>query len=207
MDNISSYNSKKEVDRKHPKLDRKKIMKAAQLFIEAIGDDITREGLVGTLDRVARAAEELFEGMNYTNDEIAQMYNTCFKTNTKGLVTEVDIPIFSTCEHHLMLMYDMKVSVGYIPKDGRVIGLSKMARICEMCGHRIGLQEKIGEDIADVMRKVLETNDVIVVINGKHSCMTARGAKSNAITKTATLSGRFETNSDLRAEFYSIIKK
>lgn len=97
------------------------------------------------------------------------------------------------------------VSIGYIPKNGKVIGLSKAARIAEMCAHRLQLQEKLGEDIADVIGRVTGSSDVIVVITGKHSCMTSRGVKSPAITKTATLQGRFRTVSDLRKEFYSLL--
>ena len=102
-------------------------------------------------------------------------------------------------------MYDMNVSIGYIPTKGRVIGLSKAARIAEMCAHRLQLQEKLGEDIAEVIKKVTGSDDVIVVIEGKHSCMTSRGVKSPAVTKTATIYGRFRTVSDLRREFYSLL--
>lgn len=205
--NLNSYNIKKEKDRNSPKFDREKIMEASKLFIEAIGDDPNRPGLIGTPDRVARAAEELFEGMAFTNDQIAEMFNTCFETDpdNEDLVTIMNIPIFSTCEHHLMLMYSMDCSIGYLPHKGKVIGLSKVGRIAEMCAHRLQLQEKLGEDIADVLKKILGTEDIIVVIRGKHSCMTARAGKSNAVTETATLKGRFRTVSDLRKEFYSLL--
>ena len=102
-------------------------------------------------------------------------------------------------------MYDMNVSIGSIPTKGRVIGLSPAARIAEMCAHRLQLQEKLGEDIAEVIKKVTGSDDVIVVIEGKHSCMTSRGVKSPAVTKTATIYGRFRTVSDLRREFYSLL--
>ena len=207
--NISnnSYNVKKEENRNQPKFDREKIMKAVTMIIEAIGDDPTREGLVGTPDRVARMYEEIYEGMAYTNDQIAEMFNTCFETteDNDSLVTITNIPVFSSCAHHLALMYDMNVSIGYIPTKGRVIGLSKAARIAEMCAHRLQLQEKLGEDIAEVIKKVTGSEDVIVVIEGKHSCMTSRGVKSPAVTKTATIYGRFRTVSDLRREFYSLL--
>ena len=202
-----SDNVKKEENRNQPKFDREKIMKAVTMIIEAIGDDPTREGLVGTPDRVARMYEEIYEGMAYTNDQIAEMFNTCFETteDNDSLVTITNIPVFSSCEHHLALMYDMNVSIGYIPTKGRVIGLSKAARIAEMCAHRLQLQEKLGEDIAEVIKKVTGSDDVIVVIEGKHSCMTSRGVKSPAVTKTATIYGRFRTVSDLRREFYSLL--
>ena len=203
----NSYNLKKEENRNQPKFDREKIMKAVTMIIEAIGDDPTREGLIGTPDRVARMYEEIYEGMAYSNDQIAEMFSTCFETSedNDSLVTITDIPVFSSCEHHLALMYDMSVSIGYIPTKGRVIGLSKAARIAEMCAHRLQLQEKLGEDIAEVIKKVTGSDDVIVVIEGKHSCMTSRGVKSPAVTKTATIYGRFRTVSDLRREFYSLL--
>lgn len=103
-------------------------------------------------------------------------------------------------------MYNMKVSVGYIP-NGKVIGLSKVARIADMVGKRLQLQERIGTDISYILKKILNTSDVIVVIEGEHSCMTARGIKKPGTkTKTACLSGKFKTNAELRQEFYSLIK-
>ena len=145
--------------------------------------------------------------MCYTNEEIAHMFDKCFEdVKTGDLVVESNIPIHSFCEHHIMLMYDMSVAIGYIP-NGKVIGLSKLARIADMVGKRLQLQERIGSDIADVLEIVLNTKDIIVVINGKHGCMTARGIKAReAVTKTATLRGRFESDSDLRSEFYSLIR-
>ena len=116
------------------------------------------------------------------------------------------IPIFSYCEHHLALMYNMEVSVAYIP-NGKVIGLSKVARVADMVGKRLQLQERIGEDIAYILMKILGTDNVMVVIQGEHSCMTARGIKSRGSrTKTATLKGVFNTDSDLRGEVYNLIK-
>lgn len=189
------------------KINKKLIEKSVRNLIIALGDDPDREGLVGTPDRVARMYEEVFEGMLYTNDEIAQMFNKCFEDTTVGdLVIVGDIPIFSYCEHHLALMYDMTVDVAYIP-NGKVIGLSKIARIADMVGKRLQLQERIGSDILDVLQKVLGTEDIAVRISGRHSCMTARGIKKPSITTTCALSGEFRTNSDLRQEFYSNVSK
>lgn len=203
----SNYQKQKEIDRNNAQFDRNKIMQAVRLLIEAIGDDPEREGLKGTPDRVARMYEEIFEGMRYTNDEIAKMFNTCFENEANDLVVVEHIPIFSYCEHHLALMYNMTVSIGYIPK-GKVIGLSKVARIAEMCAKRLQLQERIGSDIADVLEKVLGTDDIIVVIEGEHSCMTTRGIKSRGSkTKTATLRGIFKNEIAVRNEFYSLINK
>lgn len=178
-----------------------------QNLLSAFGVDTTREGLQETPHRVMKYWNELLEGERYTNDEIAEMYDKCFEdVQTSDLVIEKDIEIFSHCEHHLALMYDMKVNIAYIP-NGKVIGLSKMARIAEMVGKRLQLQERIGTDINYIMRKILGTEDVAVVIEGKHGCMTARGAKSRtAITRTACLHGRFETNTALRSEMYSLLK-
>lgn len=196
---------KEGVDMKN--IDKNKIEELTREFLVALGDDPDREGLKKTPSRVARMCDELFEGMTHSNHEIAEMFNTCFEdVKTGDLVVESNIPIHSFCEHHLMLMYDMSVSIGYIP-NGKVIGLSKLARISDMVGKRLQLQERIGSDIADILHEILNTNDIIVVIQGKHGCMTARGIKSReAVTRTATLRGRFESDSDLRSEFYSLIK-
>lgn len=188
-------------------IDKNKIEELTREFLIALGDDPDREGLKKTPSRVARMCDELFEGMTHSNHEIAEMFNTCFEdVKTGDLVVESNIPIHSFCEHHLMLMYDMSVAIGYIP-NGKVIGLSKLARISDMVGKRLQLQERIGSDIAEILHEILNTDDIIVVIQGKHGCMTARGIKSReAITRTATLRGRFESDSDLRSEFYSLIK-
>lgn len=189
------------------KINKKLIEKSVRNLIIALGDNPDREGLKGTPDRVARMYEEVFEGMLYSNDEIAEMFNKCFEdTDTGDLVIVSNIPIFSYCEHHLALMYDMEVSVGYIP-NGKVIGLSKIGRIADMVGKRLQLQERIGSDIMDVLQKVLGTDDIAVHIKGRHSCMTARGIKKPSLTTTCALSGRFRTDSALRQEFYSNISK
>lgn len=184
------------------------IEKCIHNLIVCIGGNPDRAGLKETPTRVRRMCAEIFEGMQYTNDELAEKFNKCFDDVEPGnLVVEGNIPIHSFCEHHLMLIYDASVSIGYIPKD-KVIGLSKLARIADMVGKRLQLQERIGSEIADVLQKILDTNDIIVVVEGKHGCMTARGIKSReAITRTATLRGRFEFDSDLRSEFYSLIDK
>lgn len=176
-------------------------------LLEVLGQDTSREGLKETPHRAMKYWTELLEGSLYTNDEIAEMFDKCFEDIiSTDLVLEKDIEIFSHCEHHLALMYDMKVHIAYIP-NGKVIGLSKMARIAEMVGKRLQLQERIGTDISYIMRKILGTDDVAVIVEGKHGCMTARGVKSrNAQTRTACLSGIFQTNSSLRNELYSLLK-
>ena len=151
--------------------------------------------------------DEVFEGMRYTNDEIADMFNKCFEdVSSRDLVLVKDIEVFSYCEHHMALMYNMKCHVGYIP-NGKVIGLSKIARICDMVAKRLQLQERICSDIAEIMQKVCETEDVIVIVDGEHSCMTARGIKSRgAKTRTSAIRGLFDSDHELRREVYDLLK-
>ncbi len=175
-------------------------------ILRYIGADTNSEGLKETPSRVRRMLDEIFEGMQYSNDEIAKMFNKTFSVKSNDLVTMTKIPIFSFCEHHMALMYNMHVSVGYIP-NGTVIGLSKIARIADMVGKRLQLQERIGSDIREILMKILFTKDVIVVVEGEHSCMTIRGIKKpGTITRTSSSSGRFRSDADLRKEFYSLLK-
>lgn len=185
-------------------IDVEAIKKHIKGIIVALGDDPEREGLKETPDRVARMYEEVFEGMNYSNGEIAEMFDKTFEqgldtiTQSRDMVLVKDIDIFSYCEHHLALMYDMKVSVAYIP-NGKVIGLSKIARIADMVGKRLQLQERIGSDIADIMEIVTDSKDIAVYIEGCHSCMTARGIKkNNSKTITTTFRGAFEMDNLLQ---------
>ncbi|MBQ2982318.1 MAG: GTP cyclohydrolase I FolE [Lachnospiraceae bacterium] len=189
-------------------IDKEAIKFHMREIIKALGDNPEREGLKDTPDRVARMYEEVFEGMNYTNDDLAVMFDKTFEddveyeTDSKDMVVVKDIDIFSYCEHHLALMYDMKVTVAYIPA-GRVIGLSKIARIADMVSKRLQLQERIGSDIAEVMQKITGSEDVAVLIEGSHSCMTARGIKKPASkTYTTTLRGIFKSEQTLLSSIY-----
>lgn len=188
-------------------IDKDAVREHVRGLLIALGDDPDREGLKDTPDRVARMYEEVFEGMNYTNHEIAQMFDKTFEedltfsSENSDFVIVKDIDIFSYCEHHMALMYDMKVSVAYLPKD-KVLGLSKIARICDMVGKRLQLQERIGSDIAEIIMEVSGSEDVAVYIEGCHSCMSARGIKKqNAKTVTTTLRGAFDTDSTLKWHF------
>ena len=187
-------------------IDEKAIEEHIRGILVALGDDPDREGLKDTPRRVARMYEEVFEGMNYTNHEIAEMFNTTFEEgldddepNMVGRVVVMrDIDIFSYCEHHLALMYDMKVNVAYIP-NGKVIGLSKIARVCDMAARRLQLQERIGRDIADIISEITGSENVAVTIEGCHSCVNARGIKkNNTKTFTAELRGEFKTDPSLQ---------
>ena len=193
-------------------IDTKAIEEHIRGILIALGDDPHREGLVDTPKRVAKMYEEVCAGMNYTNHEIAQMFNTTFEEdsddedlpndlpNARRVVVMKDIDLFSYCEHHMALMYDMKATVAYIPGK-RVIGLSKIARVCDMVGRRLQLQERIGRDIADIICEITQSSDVAVLLEGHHSCVSARGIKkNNTKTFTAELRGRFQTDQSL--QFY-----
>ena len=177
-------------------MDIKKVEKAVKDFLIAIGENPEREGLVETPKRVAKMYAELLEGIQYSNHEIAEKFNKTFSINSKeeakDMVLVKDISAFSFCEHHIALMYDMKISLAYIPKD-KVIGLSKVARIADMVCKRLQLQEKISNDIYDVLQELLNTENIAVHIEAKHSCMTARGIKNqSAVTVTNKFGGLFQ---------------
>lgn len=197
-------------DIKMDKINYSKIEEHIRGILEALGDDPDREGLRETPARVAKMYGEVFEGMNYTNREIADMFSKSFETGytENDIVIVRDIEVFSYCEHHLALMYDMKVTVAYIPK-GRVLGLSKIARIADMAAKRLQLQERIGSDIAEIMQLASGSEDVAVFIDANHSCMTARGIKKpSAKTSTVTLRGRFENDTALQNRlFYQVNTK
>ena len=184
-------------------IDQEKIAFHIRGLLEALGEDPDREGLVETPERVARMYAEVFEGINYTNHEIADMFEKTFtETKAKGrssAVTVKDISVFSYCEHHLALMYDMQVNVSYLP-NGKVIGLSKIARICDMAAKRLQLQERLGKDIAEIMKIATGSEDVGVVITATHSCMTARGIRNlPARTTTTTFCGAYENDAFLQS--------
>lgn len=181
-------------------IDTKAIEKHIKGILIALGDNPDREGLKDTPKRVAKMYEDVFKGMCYSNDEIVNLFNTTFeddlsvKDNPNDIVFMKDIEIFSHCEHHLALMYNMTVAVAYIP-NGKVIGLSKIARIADMVGSKLQLQERIGTDIAYIMQKVTGSEDVAVIIEGEHGCMSTRGIqKPGTKTVSTTLRGRFNTD-------------
>lgn len=190
-------------------IDTKAIETHIRGILEALGDDPDREGLRETPQRVAKMYEEVFVGMNYTNREIAEMFDKTFEEadpDHHDLVLVRDIDVFSYCEHHMALMYDMKVSVGYLPR-GKVIGLSKIARIADMAARRLQLQERLGRDIAEIISMVTGSEDVAVVISGCHSCMTARGIqKPGTRTITETYRGKFETDPVLQMRMEALLK-
>ena len=184
-------------------MDKEKIEYHVRGLLEAIGEDPDREGLRETPDRVARMLEEVLAGTAYSNHDIAVMFGKTFTSegseDIDSAVVMKDITVFSYCEHHLALMYDMRVNVAYIPR-GKVLGLSKIARICDMAAKRLQLQERLGRDIAEIISEAAETPDVGVKISGCHSCMTARGIKNaSAVTVTTTFMGAFRSDRELKA--------
>ena len=190
----------------HPETEyREGLEQLAQHYREILtllGEDPEREGLRETPARVAQMLAEVLEGTAYTNHEIAAMFGKTFAADADGdtdsAVVMKDITVFSYCEHHLALMYDMKVNVAYLP-HGRVLGLSKIARICDMAAKRLQLQERLGKDICEIIAEAAGTPDVGVVISGCHSCMTARGIRNaSAKTVTTTFKGRFRDDKDLQ---------
>ncbi|MCI6560181.1 MAG: GTP cyclohydrolase I [Ruminococcus sp.] len=183
-------------------MDKKAVEYHVRGLLEAIGEDPEREGLRETPERVARMFEEVFEGISYTNHEIAEKFSKTFESvcpeQSQSAVVMKDITVFSYCEHHLALMYDMTVNVAYIPK-GRVLGLSKIARICDMAAKRLQLQERLGQDIAEIISEASGSPDVGVQIKGSHSCMTARGIRNaSAQTVTHTFLGAFRNDPELK---------
>lgn len=194
-------------------IDKKAIEEHIRGILLALGDDPDREGLKETPQRVARMYEEVFEGMNYSNEEIAHMFDKsftddfCVEGQQDDIVLVKDIDIFSYCEHHMALMYDMQVSVAYIPKN-KILGLSKLARIADMAAKRLQLQERIGADIAQIVSIASESEDVAVIIKGCHSCMSARGIKKEqAKTVTTTFLGRFKNDAALQSKLYMMLNQ
>lgn len=194
-------------------VDKKKIEEHIRGILLAIGENPDREGLRETPARVARMYEEIFEGVSYTNAEIAIMFSKTFEEDllipegNKEMVIMKDIELFSYCEHHLALMYNMKVAIAYIP-NGKILGLSKLARIADMVSKRLQLQERIGSDIAEIMQKVTGSEDVAVIIEGQHACMTARGIRNTkAVTTTTTLRGKFNTDDSVNSKLMMLCKQ
>ena len=182
-------------------IDEKAIEQHIRGILVALGDDPEREGLIDPPKRVAKMYTEVFAGMQYTNHDIAEMFGKVFeeeRVSSNNVVVMKDIDLFSYCEHHLALMYDMKATVAYIPK-GKVIGLSKIARICDMVGRRLQLQERIGCDIADIISEITGSEDIAVILEGYHSCVTIRGIqKTNTKTVTVERRGKFLEDATLQ---------
>lgn len=187
-------------------VDKERIEKCIHELLIAIGEDPNRPGLIETPKRVAKMYATLCEGVDKTNKEIGEMFNKSFEGHDSNLVIAKNIEFYSLCEHHIIPFFG-KVHIGYLP-NGKVLGLSKFARIVKMCSRRLQLQEKLGEDIAEAVMAATGSEDVIVVINDStHLCVSMRGAESQGFTTTtSTLKGKFRNEFDLRSEFMELIK-
>ncbi|EGL82853.1 GTP cyclohydrolase 1 [Caldalkalibacillus thermarum TA2.A1] len=184
-------------------VDKAKIEQAVRMILEAIGENPDREGLVDTPKRVARMYEEVFSGMR---TDPGHYFDVIFGEDHEELVLVKDIPFFSMCEHHLVPFFG-KAHVAYIPKGGRVTGLSKLARAVEAIARRPQLQERITSTVADTMVEKLDPHGVVVVVEAEHMCMTMRGVKKpGAKTVTSAVRGCFEHDAAARAEVFSLIK-
>ena len=181
------------------------LISAGELILQAFGKDLQDPSLKETPKRFAKMMLEQLEGEFYSDSDLVSKFGKCFETTGHGIVTCTNIPVFSHCEHHLALMYNMNVSIGYYPRT-KVIGLSKMARNAEMVAKRFQIQERMGFSIHRIMSAILSTDNVIVMIEGEHSCMTARGIKKpGAVTRTLHTSGVFE-NLDEQQSFINLVR-
>jgi len=183
-------------------IDNEKILAAARLFIEAIGEDPDREGLQETPERIARMCNELYGGLD---EDPGEHLSKQFPAPDSELVIEKDIVFYSTCEHHLMPFFG-KVHIAYIP-DGRVTGLSKLPRAVEVIARRPQLQEYMTDRIADAIETHLSAKGVMVVVEAEHTCMTMRGVKKpGTMTITVATRGLYRDDMNRQQMFLEAVK-
>lgn len=183
-------------------IDKSKIEEGVRLLLAGIGEDVNREGLLGTPERIARMYEEIYGGMEESPEEYLAK---TFPAKNDRMVVEKDIVFYSTCEHHLMPFYG-KAHVAYIP-NGRVVGLSKLARTVEVFARRPQIQEQLTDQIADAIMEYLKPAGAMVLLEAEHMCMTMRGVKKPG-SKTATYAvrGAFAEAEELQQRFFRIVK-
>lgn len=184
--------------------DHDRIREAVRTLLEAIGEDPTRPGIADTPDRVARSYDEIFAGLLVDPEDVLSV---TFDEAHDEIVMMRDIPFHSMCEHHLVPFFG-DAHVAYLPgDDGRVTGLSKLARLVDVCARRPGLQERLTTRIADVLERALEPKGVLVVIEARHFCMEMRGVrKPGAVTVTSAVRGRFRADPATRAEAMALLR-
>jgi len=181
---------------------REKLEYHIREILKLIGEDVEREGLQDTPARVARMYEEIFAG--YAVDP-RDVMGTAFDERHEELVMVKDIVYYSQCEHHMAPFFG-KIHIGYLP-SGKIAGISKLARLAEAVTRRLQVQERITSQIADIMEEVLNPKGVMVVVEGEHLCMCARGVKKpGSKTVTSAVRGEFRTNAALRSEFLELLK-
>ena len=183
-------------------VDKAKIEQAIRLYLEGIGEDVNREGLLDTPNRIARMCEEIYGGM----DEDAGVHlSKQFSVTSNEMVIEKDITFYSMCEHHLMPFYG-KAHIAYIPQ-GKVVGLSKLARTVEVFARRAQIQEKLTAQIADALEEHLNPAGVMIMLEAEHMCMTMRGIKKpGSKTVTVVTRGVFEGNQLLQNQFMNMVR-
>lgn len=182
--------------------DHEKIKEGVRLILEGVGEDVEREGLLETPDRVARMYEEIFAGMY---QDAAEPLSKRFHVAGNEMVLEKDIAFYSTCEHHLMPFFG-KAHVAYIPK-GEVVGLSKIARTVEVFAKRPQLQEQLTAQIADAINEQLHPMGVMVMLEAEHTCMTMRGVKKpGSKTVSYVTRGIFAEDTALQDRFFQLVK-
>lgn len=184
-------------------MDRARIEQAVRMLIEAVGDDPEREGVQDTPARVAEMYEEIFAGIGRDPEELITVVRGA---EHDEMIMVKDIPLYSVCEHHL-LPWVGKAHVAYIPsKDGRITGLSKIARVVDLCAKRLQVQERLTTEIADAIERALEPRGVFVVIEAEHLCMTMRGIrKPGSRTVTSAVRGLFRSDARTRQEAMTLI--
>ncbi len=184
-------------------MDRDKIAAGVRAILEGIGEDLSREGLIGTPERVAAMYADIFSG---TGADPAEHFEVTFSEDHREMILVRDIPLYSVCEHHLMPFLG-KAHVAYVPgKDGRICGLSKLARVVEVYARRLQVQERMTGQIADTIVGHLSPAGVMVVVEAEHLCMSMRGVrKPGHITVTSAVRGIFQSNPATRSEAMSLI--
>lgn len=182
-------------------IDHKKIEQAVRLMLEGIGEDTEREGLKDTPARIARMCEELYAG---SEDDAKTHLSRIFTVDSSEMVIEKDITFYSMCEHHILPFYG-KAHIAYIP-DGKVVGLSKLARTVEVFARRLQLQEQLTAQIADALMEYMQPKGAMVMLEAEHMCMTMRGVKKPG-SQTVTLAKRgiFETDPALEERFFRML--
>ena len=200
----------------YKKLDMPKVEAAVKNLLEALGEDTTRPGLLETPRRVAKYWAEVLEGEDYNNEQIAEMFRKDFEVTFNSVVVKECKNIFSHCEHHLALIFNGTVYVAYMPalvdeqhpeKGYRVIGLSKIPRIVEMCSKRLQLQEKLCADIAECIELATGSNQVYVRSIMDHGCVSARGAHSSGVTDVTYITPALREDVEMRKEIESKVQE
>jgi len=180
------------------------IEKGVSLILQGIGEDISREGLIGTPKRVAEMYKEIFSGIGA---DPAKELEPLFDEGHDEMVLIKDIPFYSVCEHHLVPFIG-KAHIAYIPnKTGKIIGLSKLTRVLDIVAKRLQVQERLTSIVADTIVKKISPRGTLVIVEAEHLCMSMRGAKKpNTVTVTSAVRGLFRENAASRAEAMALIK-